>query len=163
MGQECADSLVSVLCLDEHGELVEKEFEEMESEYRSIPELKTNFVLRAVFRGKRDNPDDILARMEKSREKRKTTQPITPSAGCVFKNPPEIPAGKLIEELNLKGASIGDAEISAIHGNFIVNKGHATAFDYLDLVDLVKAKALKERNIVLDMEAQVIGDRDCTF
>lgn len=163
MGQECVNSLVSVLCLNERGELVERDLDDLETEYRSIPEFKTNFVLQAVFHGKRDNPDEILKRMEKSREKRKTTQPAAPSAGCVFKNPEEIPAGKLIEELGLKGTSIGEAEISTIHGNFIINKGHATAFDYLDLVDLIKKKALEERGITLEMEAQIVGDRSCTF
>lgn len=163
MGRECADALVSVLCLDEHGEIIEKEKEDLEAEYRSIPEFKANLVLQAVFQGKRDNPDAILGRMEIGREKRKSTQPAAPSAGCIFKNPESIPAGKLVEELGLKGTKIGNAEISPIHGNFIINNGGATALDVLALVDLVKEKARDERGIILETEAQVIGDRDCVF
>ena len=65
--------------------------------------------------------------MEDYRNRRKNSQPIQPSAGCTFRNPAEIPAGKLIEELGLKGYSIGGAQISTKHGNFIINTGNAKA------------------------------------
>lgn len=163
MGSECINTLENVLCLDERGEFREWEHDDLNYEYRNIPEFKTNFVLSAVFRGRRDNPDEIQSRMESSRENRKTTQPIAPSAGCVFKNPSSIPAGKLVDELGLKGMRIGDAEISPVHGNFIVNLGEATALDVLALVDLIKQHALNERGLTLDTEAQIIGDRECAF
>lgn len=163
MGHECVDNLVSVFCLDESGELHEWEHDELASEYRSIPELKANFVLKAVFRGTPDEPLAIAGRMDASREKRKTTQPVAPSAGCVFKNPETIPAGKLVDELGLKGMRIGDAEISPLHGNFIVNLGEATALDVLALVDLIKQRARNERGLSLETEAQIIGDRECAF
>lgn len=163
MGHECIDNLVSVLCLDEKGEIIEKELEDLESEYRSIHDFKANYVLQATFKGTRDNPDDILSRMEAGRKKRKESQPAAPSAGCIFRNPESIPSGKLIEDLGLKGTKSGDAEISTTHGNFIINNGNASAIDILSLVDLVKKRALEEYDISLETEAQVIGDREFNF
>ncbi len=163
MHHECYDNLVSVLCLDESGEQHEWDREELASEYRNLPELKANFVLGAVFEGALSDPDKILALMEEGRQKRKQTQPVAPSAGCVFKNPPGFSAGKIVDELGLKGMRIGDAEISPVHGNFITNQGEASALDVLALVDLVKQKVRDERGIDLETEAQIVGDRECNF
>ena len=93
----------------------------------------------------------------------KISQPLGASAGCVFKNPEGIPAGRLIEELGLKGACVGDACVSDVHANFIVNRGHALATDVTELIDLIRAKAKEERGIELKSEAQVIGDREPQF
>ena len=82
-------------------------------------------------------------------QKRWASQPAAPSAGCAFKNPLTIPAGKLIDELGLKGARVGGAVVSQEHGNFIVNDGRATAQDVLDLIALLKAKAQAARGIDL--------------
>jgi UDP-N-acetylenolpyruvoylglucosamine reductase len=90
-------------------------------------------------------------------EKRWKSQPATPSAGCIFKNPEKIPAGKLVDELGLKGARVGGAVVSAEHGNFIVNDGNATARDVLELISIMKAKARAERGIELHKEVEIIG------
>ena len=79
------------------------------------------------------------------------------SAGCIFKNPEGIPAGKLVEELGLKNASVGAARVSEVHGNFIVNDGGATAAEILALIDCIRAKALVERGIELHTEVGIIG------
>ena len=86
-----------------------------------------------------------------------------PSAGCTFRNPEEIPAGKLIDELGLKGYSIGGAEISTKHGNFIINKGDAKATDVTELINHILRTAQKERGITLHEEVQVIGNRELEF
>ena len=101
--------------------------------------------------------------MEEYRAKRKASQPQEPSFGCTFVNPEEIPAGKLIEELGLKGTCIGGAQVSTVHGNFIVNTGNAKATDVTELIDLIRAKAKAERGITLRTEVQVIGDREAEF
>lgn len=163
MSRECLDNLVSVTCLNERGEIIEWERDELAGEYRNIPALKNNFVLSATFRGRKAPTEEIQALLEEGRQKRKLSQPVAPSAGCVFKNPEAIPAGKLVESLHLKGTRIGDAEISKVHGNFIVNMGDATAVDILALVDLVKREAEKQYGIHLDTEAQIIGDREYNF
>ena len=84
-------------------------------------------------------------------------QPAAPSAGCIFKNPITIPAGKLIDELGLKGARVGGAFVSAEHGNFIVTEASATAQDVLALIDLLKRKVRTERGLDLETEVEIIG------
>ncbi|MCZ7639582.1 MAG: hypothetical protein M5U12_28170 [Verrucomicrobia bacterium] len=86
------------------------------------------------------------------------TQPRQPSAGCIFKNPATIPAGRLIEELGLKGHRIGGAEVSPVHGNFLVNLGHARAADVLALIDVIRARAQAERGVHLETEVEIVGD-----
>jgi UDP-N-acetylenolpyruvoylglucosamine reductase len=85
------------------------------------------------------------------------TQPLAlPSAGCVFKNPAAtMPAGKLIDELGLKGERCGDAEISSVHANFIVNKTRlASCADVVALIRRIREKAWRERGVVLNMEVE---------
>jgi UDP-N-acetylmuramate dehydrogenase len=84
-----------------------------------------------------------------------------PSAGSIFKNSPGLPAGRLIEEMGLKGKLCGDAEVSPRHANFIVNKGKATAADILALIGFIQDKARKEKGIDLETEVIVIGENLC--
>jgi UDP-N-acetylmuramate dehydrogenase len=80
------------------------------------------------------------------------------SLGCVFKNPPHDSAGRIIDaELHLKAHSIGDAQISPLHANFIVNTGHATASDYHSLIKLIQSLALQKLNIKLETEIKFLG------
>ena len=95
--------------------------------------------------------------------KRKQSQPIAASAGCIFKNPESIPAGKLIEEMDMKGFSVGGARVSDVHGNFIVNDGKATAIDVLSVINEIKQKALNSRGIKLETEVQIIGEEEIVF
>lgn len=154
----------SAVALDEDGEQVEFDRDSMSTpSYRCIPEFRHNMVMQATFAGTPADKKDIEATMVDFRNRRKTTQPIEPSAGCTFKNPDTIPAGKLIDELGLKGFSIGGAQVSPVHANFIVNTGNARATDVTELIDAIRAKAQKERGITLRPEVQVIGDRDTEF
>ncbi len=154
----------SAIALDEDGEQVEFDRNSMATpSYRCIPEFRHNMVMQATFAGTPADKKQIEATMEDFRNRRKTTQPVEPSAGCTFKNPEEIPAGKLIDELGLKGFSVGGAQVSSIHANFIVNTGKAVATDVTELIDAIRAKALSERGITLRTEVQVIGDRDTEF
>jgi UDP-N-acetylmuramate dehydrogenase len=81
-----------------------------------------------------------------------------PNSGSVFKNIPGQPAGKLIEEMGMKGMNLGDAQISLKHANFIVNKGNATASDILALIALIQSKAKKEKDITLETEVVIVGE-----
>jgi UDP-N-acetylmuramate dehydrogenase len=90
---------------------------------------------------------------------RKDTQPLAmPSAGCVFKNPPNDSAGRLLEATGLKGLRIGDAEVSTKHGNFIVNRGHATAADVVDLIQEVRRVIKQKAGVRLDLELKIVGE-----
>ena len=97
--------------------------------------------------------------MDKRKERRLSSQPLEyPSAGSVFRNPSEdIFAGKLIEDLGLKGYKIGGAKISEKHANFIINDGDATGEDIKALIDLVKEKVKEKYNIELHVEQRFIN------
>jgi UDP-N-acetylmuramate dehydrogenase len=87
------------------------------------------------------------------------TQPVSyPSAGSVFKNPPGNFAGKLIEEVGLKGFRSGDAQVSELHANFIVNRGRAKAKHVLDLIGIIKDKVKKEKGVDLELEIEIVGE-----
>ena len=90
---------------------------------------------------------------------RKDTQPLAMhSAGCVFKNPPQDSAGRLLEEAGLKGMRIGDAEVSTKHGNFIVNRGHASAADVISLIQKVRRVIKQKSGVRLDLELKIVGE-----
>jgi UDP-N-acetylenolpyruvoylglucosamine reductase len=76
----------------------------------------------------------------------------------MFKNPASIPAGKLIDELGLKGSKVGGAMVSLEHGNFLVNDGSATARDVLELIEVIRSRARSERGINLETEVEIIGE-----
>ena len=80
-----------------------------------------------------------------------------PNAGCVFKNPAGDSAGRLVEAAGLKGARIGDAQISTKHANFIVNRGHATAADTEALIRLVGKTVGDKFGTTLELEVQIVG------
>jgi UDP-N-acetylmuramate dehydrogenase len=81
-----------------------------------------------------------------------------PSAGCVFKNPLSDSAGRLIEEAGLKGAHIGDAEVSMKHANFIVNRGQARAVDVVALIAKVRRAIRRRAGVRLDLELKIVGE-----
>ena len=101
MGIETFDQVVRVTFLDEDGVIRTREREEIITQYRNVAELRRNFALQAVFKGKADTAENIKDRWDASREKRKTSQPIAASAGCTFRNLEFIPAGRVIDSLGL--------------------------------------------------------------
>jgi UDP-N-acetylmuramate--alanine ligase len=158
MGVQTFDQVVRVRYLDREGGAHEKTPAELEVHYRHVPSLDGNFAVSAVFRGGKSSTEEIVRRLDESQEKRRTTQPSAKSAGCIFKNPGLCPAGKLVDELGLKGSHVGDARVSDVHGNFIVNEGEATANEVLELIGQIQATALKERGIELETEVQIVGE-----
>lgn len=163
MGSETFDQVVRVTFLDEDGVIRTREREEIVTQYRNVPELRRNFALQAVFKGKNDTAENIKARWDESREKRKTSQPIAASAGCTFKNPEYIAAGRLIDTLGLKGSTCGHAAVSEVHGNFVVNQGGATALEILTLIEFIQDKAKEERSVELETEIKILGEDEATF
>jgi UDP-N-acetylenolpyruvoylglucosamine reductase len=158
MGVATFDAVESLRFMDHAGEIHECSANEVLVEYRSCPLLKTHIALGAVFKCTPLPRAEIEQRMMTYSEKRWESQPAAPSAGCIFKNPGTIPAGKLVDELGLKGTRVGGAMVSAEHGNFIVNDGKATARDVLELIAILKTRVKEARGIELHTEVEIIGE-----
>jgi UDP-N-acetylmuramate--L-alanine ligase/UDP-N-acetylenolpyruvoylglucosamine reductase len=152
------DTVESVRLMDYAGHIFERKVAEMYVEYRGCPLLKNHLALGAVLKGSPAPRAQIEERMRESNEKRWRSQPRKPSAGCIFKNPSVIPAGKLIDELGLKGTRVGDAVVSDVHANFIVNDGNATAQDVLNLIEVIRQRAKSARGIDLQTEVEIVGE-----
>ncbi|MDQ6630337.1 MAG: UDP-N-acetylmuramate dehydrogenase [Verrucomicrobiota bacterium] len=152
------DVVESVRSMDFAGEIFESSADEIEVNYRACPFFKNHIALGATLHGKIASPKIIEKRLKTFNQKRWDSQPPKPSAGCIFKNPQTIPAGKLVEELGLKNRRVGGAIVSDLHGNFIVNEGDATARDVLKLIEQIQQRAKSERGIELQTEVEIIGE-----
>ena len=157
MGIQTFDQVVRVRFCDQDGNIFTRTPKEMDVHYRSVPMLRTNYALSAVIAGNPGTQTEIDETIAGSVAKRRSSQPIAASAGCIFKNPSEIPAGLLIEELGLKNFSVGHARVSEIHANFIVNDGGATSEDVLTLIKEIQTAAQRTRGIELETEVQITG------
>jgi UDP-N-acetylenolpyruvoylglucosamine reductase len=158
MGGATFDVVESVRFVDYAGKIDERAGLEIPVEYRCCPFLKSRIALGAVFKCVRASREEVGKRMKAFSERRWKTQPAAPSAGCIFKNPEKIPAGRLMDELGLKGMRVGGAMVSAEHGNFIVNDGNATARDILKLIEILKQRVKAERGIDLQTEIEIVGE-----
>jgi UDP-N-acetylenolpyruvoylglucosamine reductase len=158
MGGAMFEVVESVRLMSFDGKVREQAARELPTAYRSCPAFKTHIALAAVLCGQPGSREAIEQRMNDHSRKRWKSQPAAPSAGCMFKNPPAIPAGKLIDELGLKGTRAGGAVVSAEHGNFIVNDGGATARDVLELIEIIKQRVRAERGIELETEVEIFGE-----
>lgn len=158
MGGATFDVVESIRFMDHLGHVFEKPGREVPVEYRACSLFKSHIALDAVFRCAVAPFEEIDKRISAFSKKRWSSQPAAPSAGCIFKNPPTIGAGKLVDELGLKGLRVGGAVVSQEHGNFIVNDGHATAQDILQLIELLKQHTRDARGIELQTEVQIIGE-----
>lgn len=157
MGGSAFDVVESVRFMDGDGQTHERPASGVKVEYRSCDLFRNHIALGAVFRCESLAREEIERRMNQFSNKRWDSQPAAPSAGCTFKNPAAIPAGRLVDELGLKGTRVGGAMVSQEHGNFIVNTGNATAKDMLDLIQLIKDRAKSERGVELHTEIEIIG------
>jgi len=160
MGSETFEKVVSVQVVSSRGEFETLRPSEMQVQYRNVPTLRDRYAVSAVFRGEKSSIDTIDQRLLESSQKRKATQPVAASAGCIFKNLRENPAGKLVEELGLKNRRVGAARVSEIHGNFIVNDGGARSQEILRLIAEIQSIAKAERGIDLQTEVQIVGVED---
>jgi UDP-N-acetylenolpyruvoylglucosamine reductase len=158
MGRATFDIVESVRLMDMDGNILGRSPEELGVSYRSCPALKSHVALSAVLRGEAASREIVEQLMNDYSHRRWASQPAAPSAGCIFKNPLTIPAGKLIDELGLKGMRVGGAIVSAEHGNFIVNEGDATAKDVLELIAYIQECAWAKRAIQLETEVEIIGE-----
>lgn len=155
-----SDVVEAVLVAGEGGRIEERRPRAGAFGYRdSFVARERLFVLGAVLRLSPDDPERVRARVRALRERRRATQPLWQrSAGCVFTNWPEQPVGALVERLGLKGTAIGGAEVSTVHGNFIVNRGEASARDVLALIELVRERLAAATGTAPRLEVEIWRD-----
>lgn len=115
------------------------------------------FVIAASFTLHRSDPAELAARMHAITEQRRERTPVGMSCGSVFRNPPGTSAGRLIDQVGLKGARRGGAQISPLHGNYIVNLGGASARDVLELIVLARETVRRELGVELELEVRLAG------
>ena len=125
---------------------------------RQIAAGETLVVLAAGFQLKRGDVVEVTARADSFLAKRRASQPVEPSAGSIFRNPPGDHAGRLIEAVGLKGYRIGGAQISPRHANFIVNVENARADDVIALIDLMRNRVFEQFGVELIPEILFVGD-----
>lgn len=156
-GAELIDVLETFRFLTPEGELIEKRPEPGEFRYRwSFFAGSPSVALAMTVRLAEGDRDAIKAQVAVNMEKRGTSQPLSKrNAGCIFKNPPGISAGRLIDQAGLKGLRVGDAEVSPEHGNFLVNLGHASAAEFAELMDIVRAKVKETHGVDLEPEVEI--------
>ena len=159
-GSDLSCTLESADILLPDGEVRSFTKEALSLSYRhSVLQENHGIVLSATFDLSKGDPDEIRALTDDLNARRREKQPLEfPSAGSTFKRPEGYFAGKLIEDAGLKGARVGDAEVSAKHAGFIVNRGNATASDVDRLIRLVIRKVREHSGVTLEPEVLYLGE-----
>jgi UDP-N-acetylmuramate dehydrogenase len=157
-GGETWERVESVRTIDRNGEIHERAPAEYTVGYRSVTGPKNEWFIEAVLRFE-EGVEPSLEDMNSMLERRKKTQPLgLPSCGSVFRNPPGDHAARLIEAAGLKGFSIGGAEVSEKHANFIINSDNATATDIEELIEHVRQTVIEVHGIELVHEVRIVGE-----
>ncbi len=159
-GGEIKDIIIDCTVLTKEGERLVLSKEELELSYRkSIIAKKEYYVLSSNFQLKKGDQKEIDETIADLTYKRESKQPLEyPSAGSVFKRPPGYFAGKLIQDSGLQGKGVGGAEVSTKHAGFIINKGNATATDYIETIEMVKRTVKENFDVELELEVKIVGE-----
>ena len=183
-GRDIAAGLTSATILNPANEVVEWSKAELQFKYRSsrikrdagcrmqdagcekqdarsqghAPRTTHYVILAATFQLTPGDPAELAARAAEFSDYRRRTQPPGASLGSMFKNPPAMAAGRLIDQCGLKGTRRGGAEISTVHANFFVNRGEATAADVKALIDLARTQVRDRFGIDLELEIELVGE-----
>lgn len=157
-GGEMKDVLTEITHLTPDMKVETISAEDADLSYRhSVYKTNGCVILSAKAKLHKDNKEDIKARMDDFLGRRKDKQPLEyPSAGSTFKRPTGYFAGALIEQCNLKGKSVGGAQVSEKHAGFVINKGGATSTDILNLIDFIKTTVEAETGVTLEPEVIVL-------
>jgi UDP-N-acetylmuramate dehydrogenase len=155
---EMKDSIKALRMVNMKGQVVELEAAQIRFEYRRAL-LPRGIVVEVWLQLKQGVRSEIERVVKDYLRYRRDTQPLAmPSAGCVFKNPPNDSAGRLIEEANLKGVRVGGAEVSMKHANFMVNRGRASAADVTALIRKVRSAIRRQAGVHLELELKIVGN-----
>jgi UDP-N-acetylmuramate dehydrogenase len=154
---EMKDSVKAVRMVNMKGQVVDLDAAQVKFEYRRAL-LPRGIVVGVWLQLKQGIRSEIERVVKDYLHYRRDTQPLAmASAGCVFKNPPSDSAGRLIEAAGLKGARVGDAEVSMKHANFVVNRGQARAADVMALIGKVRSAIRRLTGVRLDLELKIVG------
>jgi UDP-N-acetylmuramate dehydrogenase len=155
---EMKDSVKAVRIVSPKGALMDCPAEAIEFAYRRAT-LPLGVVVGVWLQLRSGVRADIEKVVKDYLHYRRDTQPLTlPSAGCVFKNPLNDSAGRVVEAAGFKGTSVGDAQVSMKHANFIVNQGQASASDVLSLIKKIRTGIVRKMGIKLELELKVVGE-----
>lgn len=159
-GSEMKDIVVKTRYMTYDGKIKSLDLNEHEFEYRnSIFSRLDVIIIDTTISVKKGNKEEIENKINEYSISRKNSQPLEyPNAGSTFKRKEGVITAKVIDECGLKGVNVGDAEISTKHAGFIVNKGKATANDFLELVEYVKKEVKNKTGLDLELEILVIGE-----
>jgi UDP-N-acetylmuramate dehydrogenase len=159
-GEGCmADRLVSVTLLDRSGKIEKLERREISFGYRRMELEDETWIVGAELLLEPEDPSTMEQTISERLKLRCNRQPLGfPSAGSIFKNPEGDFAGRLIEAAGMKGERVGDAEVSTVHANFIVNRGKARAGDVLALIGRIKSRVEETCGVQLELEIKVVGE-----
>lgn len=151
--------LISATAIDQNGNIIELEKKDFNFEYRSNNLASKYIFTSAILSAKKSSYEEVSATMQNFQKKREETQPIrAKTGGSTFKNPKNSTkkAWQLIDEVGLRGFSIGEAEISSKHCNFLINKNNASAEDLINLINLIKNRVKEHSGIDLEEEIKIL-------
>ena len=155
---EMKDAVKAVRMVNLKGQIVDLEAGQIPFEYRRAL-LPRGIVVGVWLQLQQGARSEIERVVKEYLHYRRDTQPLAmPSAGCVFKNPPNDSAGRLIEAVGLKGARVGDVEVSTKHANFMVNRGQARAADVIALIGKVRSAICRRAGVRLELELKIVGE-----
>lgn len=134
--------------------------EELDYGYRRLSLAPGDIILAAFFSLIERNPDETEKEIQKDLELRRTKHNVGhPSAGSFFKNPPGQAAWRLMDQAGVRGAQVGGAQVSPVHSNFLINRGGATARDFMELATMVKERVKGVTGVELEEEVRIIGEK----
>ncbi|MDO8281907.1 MAG: UDP-N-acetylmuramate dehydrogenase [Thermodesulfovibrionia bacterium] len=157
-GVEIKDVIVSIAIMNRYGKIAILKMENLRFSYRNSNLPEGLAILSANIKLRKADAEEVQNKVSECLQKKRLTQPLgEPSAGCVFKNPEAQSAGRLIELAGCKGMRSGDAEVSWLHANYLINRGNAKSKDFIKLMDMVRDKVQEHSGITLEPEIKIIG------
>lgn len=159
-GGEMKDILEKIEVMDKDGNIFELNGCDMQLGYRKSAIQENNLIaISATMQLQKGKYEDIKARMEDLDIRRKSKQPLEwPSAGSTFRRPEGYYAGKLVQDVGLKGFSMGRAKVSELHSGFVINNGDATAEEIITLIHYIQDKVKDKFGVNLHTEVKIIGE-----
>lgn len=158
-GREMKDIVTNLQVINGSGRVKKIERKDLRFSYRNLELPPGALILSGEIALEPASRESVSGRVREIMELRVSKHPLNyPNSGSIFRNPPGTPAGRLIERCGLKGVRIGDAAVSDLHGNFIINLANATAGDITALIEKIKKDVLAQTGVALETEVKIIGE-----